>query len=129
MSTVDYLTGQLLIAMPSMGDTRFAKSVIYMCVHNEEGAMGLIVNKLAEDLTFADLLNQLKIETLGVAPSLPIHFGGPVETGRGLVLHSSDYIRDGTINVSDGVSLTATIDILQDIAKDNGPEQFFLALG
>ena len=129
MSAADYLTGQLLIAMPTMGDPRFSKSVIYMCVHNKEGAMGLIVNKLADGLGFADLLDQLNIETLGVAPSLPIHFGGPVETGRGFVLHSSDYVRDGTIDVSGGVSLTATIDILQHIADGSGPEQFFLALG
>ena len=129
MSAADYLTGQLLIAMPAMGDPRFSKSVIYMCVHNEEGAMGLIVNKLADGLGFADLLDQLNIETLGVAPSLPIHFGGPVETGRGFVLHSSDYVRDGTIDVGGGVGLTATIDILQDIAEGSGPEHFFLALG
>ena len=129
MSGADYLTGQLLIAMPMMDDPRFSKSVIYMCVHNDEGAMGLIVNKLSDDLAFADLLKQLNIKTLGGVPSLPIHFGGPVETGRGFVLHSSDYVRDGTIDIGDGVSRTATIDILQDIAENNGPEQFFLALG
>ena len=117
MSAADYLTGQLLIAMPTMGDPRFSKSVIYMCVHNEEGAMGLIINKLADGLGFADLLDQLNIETLGVAPSLPIHFGGPVETGRGFVLHSSDYVRDGTSEVGGVVGLTATIDILRDIAE------------
>ncbi len=129
MSAADYLTGQLLIAMPAMGDPRFSKSVIYMCVHNEEGAMGLIVNKLADPLTFADLLSQLDIESLGVAPELPIHFGGPVETGRGFVLHSADYTGDGTIDVADDMALTATIDILKDIAEGNGPERFFLALG
>ena len=129
MSAADYLTGQLLVAMPAMGDPRFSKSVIYMCAHNGEGAMGLVVNKLADGLGFADLLDQLNIETLGVAPSLPIHFGGPVEMGRGFVLHSSDYVRDGTIDVGGGVGLTATIDILQDIAEGSGPVQFFLALG
>ena len=112
-----------------MGDPRFSKSVIYMCVHNEEGAMGLIVNKLLDSLIFADLLSQLNIETMGVAPKLPIHFGGPVETGRGFVLHSADYSGDGTIDVTDDMALTATIDILRDIAEDKGPEQFFLALG
>lgn len=129
MSAANYLTGQLLIAMPAMGDPRFSKSVIYMCVHNEEGAMGLIVNKLLDSLIFADLLSQLDIETLGVAPKLPIHFGGPVETGRGFVLHSADYSGDGTIDVTDDMALTATIDILKDIAEDKGPEQFFVALG
>ena len=80
----NYLTGQLLIAMPAMGDPRFSKSVIYMCVHNEEGAMGLIVNKLADELSFAELLTQLDIESLEVAPQLPIHFGGPVRPGADL---------------------------------------------
>lgn len=128
-SSANYLTGQLLIAMPAMGDPRFSKSVIYMCVHNEEGAMGLIVNKLADELSFAELLTQLDIESLGVAPQLPIHFGGPVETGRGFVLHSAGYKQEGTIEVAEGMALTATIDILQDIAENRGPEKFLLALG
>ena len=128
-SSPDYLTGQLLVAMPAMGDPRFSRSVIYMCVHNEEGAMGLIINKLADTLSFRELLKQLDIENLGGAPKLPIHFGGPVETGRGFVLHSSEYNRDGTIEVADGMALTATIDILQDIAEKHGPEKFLLALG
>lgn len=128
-SSANYLTGQLLIAMPAMGDPRFSKSVIYMCVHNEEGAMGLIVNKLADELSFAELLTQLDIESLGVAPQLPIHFGGPVETGRGFVLHSAEYNQEGTIEVAEGMALTATIDILQDIAENRGPEKFLLALG
>jgi putative transcriptional regulator len=129
LSTADYLTGQLLIAMPAMGDPRFSKSVIYICVHNEEGAMGLIINKLIDSLTFADLLSQLNIESLGVAPKLPIHFGGPVETGRGFVLHTADYSGDGTIDVADDMALSATVDTLNDIAENKGPEQFFLALG
>lgn len=128
-SAPDYLTGQLLIAMPAMGDPRFSKSVIYMCVHNEDGAMGLIINKATDELSFADLLTQLNIESLGVAPNLSIHFGGPVETGRGFVLHSSDYYGDGTIVVDNEVSLTATVDILKDIANNEGPNQFMLALG
>ena len=129
LSSANYLTGQLLIAMPAMGDPRFSKSVIYMCVHNEEGAMGLIVNKLADELSFAELLTQLDIKSLGVAPQLPIHFGGPVETGRGFVLHSAEYKREGTIEVAEGMALTATIDILKDIAENRGPEKFLLALG
>jgi len=129
IGTADYLTGQLLIAMPAMSDPRFSKSVIFMCVHNDEGAMGLIVNKATSEISFADVLAQLEIETLGVAPPLPIHYGGPVETGRGFVLHTSDYNRDGTIDIGDGIGLTATIDILQDIAADRGPERFILALG
>ena len=123
-SSANYLTGQLLIAMPAMGDPRFSKSVIYMCVHNEEGAMGLIVNKPADELSFAELLTQLDIESLGVAPQLPIHFGGPVETGRGFVLHSAEYNQEGTIELAEGMALTATIDILQDIAENRGPRSF-----
>jgi putative transcriptional regulator len=129
LSTADYLTGQLLIAMPAMGDPRFSKSVIYICLHNEEGAMGLIINKLMNSLTFADLLSQLDIGSLGVAPKLPIHSGGPVETSRGFVLHSTDYSSDGAIDVANDMALSATIDILKDIAEDKGPEQFLLALG
>ena len=128
-SSPDYLTGQFVVAMPAMGDPRFSRSVIYMCVHNEEGAMGLIINKLADALSFTELLTQLDIKNLGSAPKSPIHFGGPVETGRGFVLHSSEYNRDGTIDVADGMALTATIDILQDIAEKCGPEKFLLALG
>ena len=129
MGIANSLTNQLLIAMPTMADPRFTKSVIFVCVHNEDGAMGLIINKLADGLTFDILLKQLKIDPIGNTQKLPIHFGGPVETGRGFVLHSSDYIRDGTIEVSDEVSLTATIDILQKISKNNGPKNFLVTLG
>ena len=128
-SSPDYLTGQLLVAMPAMGDPRFSRSVIYMCVHNEEGAMGLIINKIADALSFQELLIQLDIKKLSGAPQFPVHFGGPVDSGRGFVLHSSEYNRDGTIKVADGMALTATIDILQDIAEKRGPEKFLLALG
>lgn len=129
LRTADYLTDHLLIAMPTMSDPRFARSVIYMCVHNQEGAMGLIVNKIADSFSFAELLNQLEIETLGVAPDLPVHFGGPVESGRGFVLHSGEYRQGGTIMVSESIGLTATVDILQDVAARKGPRHVLLALG
>ena len=86
-----YLTGQLLIAMPQLQDTRFERSVIYMCVHNEDGAMGLMVNRLSEDLTFPDLLEQVGVDLKSETVSMPIHIGGPVDTGMGFVLHTSDY--------------------------------------
>ena len=125
-----YLTGQLLVAMPRMQDPRFERSVIYICVHNAEGAMGLVVNQLAEELTFPDLLKQLEIATGDdESASVPIHIGGPVESGRGFVLHTSDYQRGGTIRVNEDVSLTATIDILKDMADGNGPRRHILALG
>ncbi len=124
-----YLTGQLLIAMPSMHDARFAQTVIYMCVHSPEGAMGLVVNRLVNELTFPQLLQQLEIETPGLDQEIRIHFGGPVESGRGFVLHSVDYTQSGTIIVDENVGLTATIDILRDIADGKGPRRSLLALG
>jgi putative transcriptional regulator len=124
-----YLTGQLLVAMPNMRDPRFEKTVIYMCVHNAEGAVGLVLNRQIESITFPDLLHQLNIETDDDAPELPIHFGGPVETGRGFVLHSSDYGQSGTIMVGDLIGLTATVDILKDMAARRGPRSSMLALG
>ncbi len=124
-----YLTGQLLIAMPSMQDTRFARTVIYMCAHNSQGAMGLVINRLAGAVTFPDLLHQLGIEGQGADKEIRVHFGGPVETGRGFVLHSGEYRHESTLEVAGQVALTATIDILQDIAKGHGPRRSLLALG
>ena len=124
-----YLVGQLLVAMPQMRDTRFARSVIYLCAHSAEGAMGLVVNKLFGSLTFPDLLEQLNIEATGSAEPIRVHFGGPVESGRGFVLHSDDYKRDGTMIVEPGYCLTATVDILKAIAQGDGPRKSFLALG
>ena len=123
-------SGQLLVAMPGMGDPRFEHAVIFMCAHSEEGAMGLIVNKPSQDLSFADLIEQLSIEMEGEAAGTPIHFGGPVEHGRGFVLHTADYASDqSTLEVEGGFGMTATLDVLEDIAKGEGPEAAILALG
>lgn len=124
-----YLAGQLLVAMPGMMDPRFAKTVIYMCAHNADGAMGLVVNKLIESLSFPDLLAQLGIESVGIGDQIKIHFGGPVESSRGFVLHSPDYKRDATLVVDEQVALTATVDILKAIAIGSGPRRSLLALG
>ena len=124
-----YLEGQLLIAMPTMGDPRFERTVIYLCAHSAQGAMGLVVNKLATQITFAELLEQLSIEAPEVRRDMRVHFGGPVETGRGFVLHSNDYQQDSTLMVGDAVGLTATVDILRAIAEGAGPQQGLLALG
>lgn len=124
-----YLTGHLLVAMPSMPDQRFAKSVIYICVHNDEGAMGLVVNKPLDSLSFPDLLEQLDIESSMRGNEIRVQFGGPVETARGFVLHSTDYQNEGTMVVDDKVALTATIDILKAIAAGEGPRHSILALG
>ncbi|MFV3074124.1 YqgE/AlgH family protein [Niveispirillum fermenti] len=123
------LTGQLLIAMPQMPDPRFEKSVIYICAHNADGAMGLVVNKLFDGIGFTQLLHQLDIDVTEPARELRVHFGGPVESGRGFVLHSDDYNREGSMPVSDGVMLTATVEILRAVAEGQGPEQAILALG
>jgi putative transcriptional regulator len=124
-----YLTGQLLVAMPQMRDPRFTRSVIYMCAHNPEGAMGLVINRLVGSITFPDLLGQLGIHQKVRGDEIRIHFGGPVESGRGFVLHSTDYQQTGTMVVNGGVALTATIDILKDIADGSGPKHSLLALG
>ncbi|RED54357.1 YqgE/AlgH family protein [Aestuariispira insulae] len=124
-----YLAGQLLVAMPSMTDPRFERTVIYVCVHNEDGAMGLVVNRLIDTLTFNELLEQLRLPPPDQGQEILVHFGGPVEAGRGFVLHSSDYFREGTVQMGNGVGLTATIDILRDIATGDGPRESLLALG
>jgi putative transcriptional regulator len=132
-----YLDGQLLIAMPSMTDKRFARSVIYVCAHSAEGAMGLIINQPAAHISFAELLDQLKILPKGkLAADVPeitdtsVHVGGPVETGRGFVLHSSDYVTpDSTLRIGEKFCLTATIDILKAMATRKGPKRSLLALG
>jgi putative transcriptional regulator len=129
MAQSDWLTGQLLIAMPTMADPRFAHAVIYMCSHGPNGAMGLVLNRLFGETNFRALLDQLNIKPSGDTPELPVHFGGPVETGRGFVLHSSDYLREGTTRIDDAISLSATVEILQAIADGGGPERAVMALG
>jgi putative transcriptional regulator len=130
MDDTPFLDGQLLIAMPGMGDPRFEKAVIFLCAHSAEGAMGLIVNKPASDLKLRDLLGQLKIEPKTDAAEGRVHFGGPVEHGRGFVLHSAEYgVEGSTLQVSGEFAMTATVDILQDMAKGSGPAKALLALG
>lgn len=127
--TQGYLSGQFLIAMPQMKDPRFARAVVYLCAHSAEGAMGLVVNRLFDGLTFGELLEQLGIETGPECSSIRVHLGGPVEGGRGFVLHSDDYMHDTTMLVQDGIALTATVDVLRAIALGDGPEKSILALG
>ncbi len=136
-SGAGYLDGQLLIAMPVMDDERFARSVIYMCAHSSEGAMGIIVNRPAGSIDFPQLLVQLdiinkadQIKLPGSAEDMKVLKGGPVDTGRGFVLHSSDFfIKDATLPIDDGICLTATLDILKAIAAGSGPKHALLALG
>ena len=129
-----FLEGKMLIAMPNIGDERFERTLIYICVHNSEGAMGIAVNKPAPHITFPDLLEQLAIATkdtkLRKQLDCPILVGGPVEMGRGFVLHTGDYYsQDSTLPVDQGVGLTATIDVLRAIAEGEGPSRAVLALG
>jgi putative transcriptional regulator len=132
-----FLNGQLLVAMPGMADARFERAVIYLCAHSADGAMGIIVNQAASKVSFSDLLIQLDVIAENEAIHLPAEAwgvpviqGGPVETGRGFVLHSADYFVDSsTLTIDSDISLTATIDILRAIAKGRGPGRAVLALG
>ncbi len=132
-----YLDGQMLIAMPAMNDERFARTLIYVCAHSSEGAMGIVVNQPAGNIKFPDLLVQLevipateRIELPTKAEDVKVLKGGPVETGRGFVLHSADYfIENSTLPIDEGICLTATLDILKAIARGNGPASAILALG
>ena len=133
------LTGKLLIAMPAMPDPRFAHAVIYLCAHSKDGAMGLIVNRPLPDLTLGGLVKHLDLPQglanagLGLSEAGldgPVHFGGPVETGRGFVLHSPDYFTaDGSVQVDDGVVLTTSRDILADMGRGQGPHRAITTLG
>ncbi|MEP0232765.1 YqgE/AlgH family protein [Roseibium sp.] len=133
----DSLEGQFLIAMPNMDDGRFDHSVIYVCSHTEQGAMGLVLNQVARHLSFEDLLLQLNILNDENAIRLPtkiremnVHKGGPVEMERGFVLHTNDYVLDrSTLEIDNGICLTATLEILKALAEGRGPEKAMLALG
>lgn len=124
------LTGKLLIAMPGMEDPRFDASVILICAHSADGAMGLIVNKPVTDLSFSTLLEQLGIPHTPQGRGISVHFGGPVERGRGFVLHSPDYsAKDGTMNIAGSYGMTATQDVLRALGRGEGPQTALLALG
>ncbi|GAB5375300.1 MAG: YqgE/AlgH family protein [Acuticoccus sp.] len=134
--TEGYLEGQCLIAMPQIGDPRYEKAVVFICAHSAEGAMGIIVNKPANHVSFVDLLSQLNvieeddIRLPASAMRVPVHTGGPVETGRGFVLHSPDFrLKEATLVTAGDVCLTATVEILRAIARGGGPSQALLALG
>ncbi|MEP9376700.1 YqgE/AlgH family protein [Aquabacter sp. CN5-332] len=133
----EFLDGKMLIAMPSMQDERFSRTLIYLCAHSAEGAMGIVVNQPANHIDFADLLVQLDVVAAAERILLPkqagavkVLRGGPVETGRGFVLHSADYfIENSTLPIDEGICLTATLDILKAIAGGRGPSNAVLALG
>ena len=132
-----YLDGQILVAMPTIRDDRFSRTVIYLCAHSSEGAMGIVINQPAPHIDFGDLLVQLEVIPDNKLIELPLRAGevkvlkgGPVETGRGFVLHSADFfIENSTLPIDNGICLTATLDILKAIARGQGPESAVLALG
>ena len=121
------LRHHVLIAMPQLSDGYFSRSVIYVCAHSAEGAMGIVINQALTDVDFGDLVDQLQLPQAKRAPV--VHFGGPVETGRGFVLHSTDFERDDTVRLTDGLSLTGTVDILRAISEGRGPNRAIFALG
>lgn len=127
---IETLSGRVLIAMPGIGDPRFDRTVIYICSHSDEGSMGLVVNRRADGVSLRQLLEQLDIEASAELSPRTVHFGGPVEMGRGFVLHSGDFhIDEATLRVDDSISLTATLDILRAMAAGHGPRQTLVALG
>ncbi len=123
------LTGQFLIAMPTLLDPRFARSVVYMCSHNETGAMGLVINRLYGAIDIKGLMDQLTIPVGTQTPDMPVHYGGPVETGRGFILHTDDYMQDTSMRVDGEIAMTATMDILKSIANGTGPSKCLVILG
>ena len=129
----DFLTGQMLIAMPNMGDPRFERSVVLICSHESDHAMGVIVNKRLQELNVGDLLQQLEIQAENDMAELPVVYGGPVQQDRGLVVHSLDYVSDQTMIVNDLIGVTGTQEILKNIAEGSidtrTPAKFLLALG
>lgn len=125
----NYFTGQVLIAMPSMADPRFARTVIYVCAHTNDGAMGLVLNRPIVKPSFEDLLKQLQVQPVPPAREIRLCAGGPVENGRGFVLHTSDWTGDGSLKVNDQMALTASLDVLKVIAGGGGPRECVLALG
>ena len=128
-NTKNGFVGQVLLAMPAMTDPRFERSVIYICAHNEDGAMGIVINKTLNSIDFRDLLEELDIPTDPTTRNITVHFGGPVENQRGFVLHSLDYEHAELLVVEGQVSLSATLDILRDLAQGSGPKHSILALG
>ena len=131
VSECGFLTGQLIIAMPAMSDPRFTRSVIYICAHSENGAIGLIINKLIESLSFSKICKQLKLDRKGmkVGYSGGIYFGGPVEIERGFILHSNDYSLESSTVINEQITMTASTQILQALANGEGPKKSIIALG
>lgn len=124
-----YFAGHLLVAMPHMQDPRFKEAIIFMCGHDEQGAMGIVINKLIEAVSLEDLLEQLGLDPELPGHELRVHYGGPVELGRGFVLHTSDYLGENSVEITSEVALSASTNVLQDVVDGHGPDHLLLALG
>lgn len=129
MQNNNFLTGKCLIAMPNMCDERFANTLIYICSHSENGAMGFVVNKKIKEFSFSDLASQLPITNISPVVPIDLHQGGPLEKVRGFVLHSTDYIKEDTVVIDDKIAVSSSIDIITDIAFGCGPKDNLIALG
>lgn len=127
--TRGFLTGKILIAMPFLPDPRFSQSVIYICGHDDTGAMGLIINKPLLTVTFKELIEQMDIPVMADTPNFPVHYGGPIEIGRGFVLHTTDYLTETSVIINGDFALTATLEVLRAMSNNRGPVQGLLALG
>lgn len=125
----NYLTGKCLVSTPTLGDERFERSLIYICSHTKEGAMGFVVNKKIKEFSFNDLANQLPITTLAPMAPMDLYQGGPLDKVRGFVLHSTDYLKGDSVVVGEGIAVSSSIDVLTDIAFGNGPKYNLIALG
>lgn len=128
MESASYLTGQILLAMPGIGDPRFERAVIAMCAHDAQGALGIGIGSTINGLTFHELLRQFEIDP-GNAPDAPVHVGGPVEPRRGFVLHATDWTGQDTVDVAGKWGLSGTVDVLRAIAEGKGPSRWVVALG
>ncbi len=129
MTDARYLSGRMLLSMPGIGDPRFERAVIAMCLHDDDGALGVLINKPHGDLTLKTMLAQLDIEVPDAIADTPVYAGGPVEPGRGFVLHSLDFCGQGTVSIGDKWAMTSTLDVLRAIADGSGPKHWLVALG
>ncbi len=125
----NYLTGKCLVSMPHIDDEIFSRSVVYICMHNQDGAMGFMVNKLLKEFYFSDLISQFNISKTTPLEPIVLHQGGPLERIRGFVLHSRDYSKDGTLAIDDNFAVSSSINVLSDIAFGKGPRYNLIALG
>lgn len=128
-----YMKGKLLLSMPCMSDPRFFKSVIFVCSHDDQGAMGLVINNPMPGMNFKQLLSQLNIKDnpdhKDMLEQISVMSGGPVETARGFLLHGNDFMKEDTIKIDDQIAVTGTIDAMKDIAAGNGPQNMIFVLG